>query len=127
MSSSEEDEYQEPINFVQIEHAIRETSNRIARGVRICSERYQAFQTAERAYDAAYARAYLNADGPAHERKYRAELATQSEREARDVAEASHKYSERQSKALESQLRALQSLGAGLRQQFAVAGIGEGA
>lgn len=65
MSSSEEDEYQEPINFVQIEHAIRETSNRIARGVRICSERYQAFQTAERAYDAAYARAYLNADGPA--------------------------------------------------------------
>jgi hypothetical protein len=69
------------LNPVDIETAIRSCSNRIAASVRECSGRYNAFLEADRALDQAFAHAYLNADGPAHERKYAAELATAAERE----------------------------------------------
>jgi len=47
------------------------------------------------------------------------------EREARDVAEAAFKYADRRAKALELELRALQSIGASVRSMYAVAGRGE--
>lgn len=118
-------DYQVPITPVAIEQAIRTVSNRIASSVRECSERYDRFLKADREYDVAYARAYLEYDGPAHAKKYAAEIKTESERAARDVADTSYRYADRLAKALEAQLRAYQSLGASLRQQYAVAGIGE--
>lgn len=113
------------VNPVAVEDAIREVANRIAKGVMVCDERYRAFLEAERAYDVAFARAYLNYPGPAHERKYAAELATVQERTARDVADAAYRYADRQAKALESELRALQSVGASMRAMFGAAGVGE--
>lgn len=115
----------DPINPVQIETAIRETANRIAKGVRVCDERYLTFLTAAHALDVAYAHAYLGHDGPAHEKRYVAELATQSERAARDVADAAYRYADRQAKALDLELRAWQSIGASIRVQYTVAGRGE--
>lgn len=113
------------INPVDVETNIRSTSERIARGVAVCDQRYRAFLDADRLYDAAYARAYMDHDGPAHERKYGAELATQTQRQARDTADAVYRYADRQAKALEAELRAWQSVGASVRAMYAVAGVGE--
>lgn len=113
------------INPVDVEKAIREVSERIAKGVKICDEHYRRFLDADRAYDAAFAKAYLEHQGPAHEKKHGAELATAQQRQARDVADAAYRYVERQARALDSELRALQSVGASVRAMYSVAGVGE--
>ena len=117
----------EVMNPVAVEQAIRGIANRIAAGVKVCSERYETFLTADRDYDRAFAGAYLAHDGAAHERKYAAELATHKQRETRDVADAAYRYADRQHRALQDELRAYQSVGASIRQMYAVAGRGEGA
>ena len=116
----------EDFSPVAVEGAIRECSNRIAKGVAVCAERQSALLRAEHAYDLAFARAYLAAaDQPAHARKYIAELATAEERSARDVAEVAYRHAERQAKALDAELRSWQSIGASIRSQWGVAGVGE--
>lgn len=115
------------ISPVQVETAIREVANRMAEGVKICSDRYAAFLDADHRFDVAYARAYMQHDGPAHEKKYAAVLATRGERDARDAADVAYRHADRRAKALESELRSLQSVGASLRVQYGVAGRGEGA
>lgn len=112
-------------NPVTVEGGIREAADRISKGVAVCAERYKAFLQADANYDRAFARAYLQADGPAHERKYAAELATEAERDARDVADAAYRHADRQAKAIEAELRALQSVGASIRAAYQVAGAGE--
>jgi hypothetical protein len=115
-----------PVNPVDIEHAIRNVTERMAKGVAVCDERYRVFLDADRAYDRAYALAYLNRSGdPAHERRYHAEAETQAEREARDVADAAYRHADRLARALENELRAWQSVGASVRAMYAVAGTGE--
>jgi hypothetical protein len=114
------------LNPVDIERAIRTCSDRIAASVKVCSERYSAYLTADADYDRAYARAYLAADGPQTEKKHVAELATEKERTARDTTDAAYRYADRQAKALENELRAWQSLGASVRSMYAVAGVGVG-
>ena len=110
---------------VEVENAIREVANRIANSVKICSERYRLFLDADRVYEQAFAHAYLDYDGPAHEKKYGAEVSTAAEREARDVADAAYRYADRLSRALQDELRAYQSVGASVRAQYSVAGRGE--
>lgn len=109
----------------QIEQLIRDVANRIGKGVRVCSERYESYLTADREYDRAYANAYLAAEGAEHLRKQTAVLNTMAERQNRDVCDAAFRYADRQARALEAELRAWQSVGASLRQQYAVAGRGE--
>lgn len=115
------------LNPVNIEQRIRDISARIANSAGVCNERYTAFLDADRDYDQAFARAYMAHEGPAHEKKYHSELATETERAARDLADAAYKYADRLAKALESELRAYQSIGASVRAMFGVAGRGEGA
>lgn len=111
---------------VHAEQAIRECSARIGRGVAVCAERYEAYLRAEHEYDVVFARAYLGAtDRPAHERKYLAEVATASERAARDVADAAYRHAGRQARALDAELRAMQSVAASIRVAYQVAGVGE--
>lgn len=114
-----------PTSPESVEQAIRETSNRIAEGVRICSDRYEVFLAADREYDRLYAHAYLAADGPAHSKRWEAEIATTEAREARDVADASYRYADRTARALDAELRAWQSVGASVRSMYATAGRGE--
>ncbi|MFD4444647.1 hypothetical protein ACFWPK_33200 [Nocardia sp. NPDC058519] len=114
-------------NPVAIEGAIRDCANRIAKGVGVCDTRYSEFLTADRAYDQAFARAYMQHDGPAHEKRYGAELATEQERTARDVADAAYRHADRLAKALTEELRSWQSVSASVRAMYAVAGRGEGA
>lgn len=113
------------MNPVNVEQRIRDISARIANSASVCNERFIAFTTADREYDQAFAGAYMAHEGPAHEKKYAAELATLPQREARDVTDAAYKYADRLAKALESELRAYQSIGASVRAMFGVAGRGE--
>lgn len=112
-------------NPQQVEEAIRRCSDRIAKSVKVCGKAYDEYTTAAREYDQAYAHAYLNASGPAHEKRYRAEIATLEERTKRDIADAAYKYAERTSKAVIEELRAWQSVGASVRAMYQVAGRGE--
>ena len=110
-----------------VEEAIRNCANRIAKGVSIAGNSYADYLAADHDYDRAFARSYIEAGGPAHERKYIAELATDEERTARDVADAAYRYADRTARAVETELRAWQSVGASVRQAYGVAGRGEGA
>lgn len=112
-------------NPVLVESAIRDCANRIAKGVQVCSERYAAWLDADRFYDRAYAQAYLEAEGPAHEKKYRAELATEQERAERDVADVAYRHADRRARALEAELRGLQSVNKSVVSMFGAAGRGE--
>lgn len=112
-------------NPATIEAAIRACSDRISKGVKVCDERYRAYLEADHLYDIAVAHAHLEHDGPAYLKKHAAELATVRERKARDAADAAYRYADRQAKALQDELRALQSVGASVRAMFQVAGVGE--
>lgn len=112
----------EIFNPVSIEARIGQISNQISQGVSICDERYRAFLDADREYDAAYARAFLNHRGPQTEKRYAAEAATLEERRNRDVADAAYRYADRMARALENELRAYQSIGASVRAAYNVAG-----
>lgn len=114
-------------NPVEIEKLIHDVSNKIAQGVNLSDDAYKKFLDADRAYDAAFARAYLGYDGAAHAKKYAAELETTDMREKRDVADAAYRYTDRRTKAYQDELRSLQSIGASVRQAYATAGRGEGA
>lgn len=111
---------------VDVEEAIRGAANDIARGVVIVSNAEAKAREAVRIYDRAYAAAYLAAEGPAHEKRYRAELATAAERDAMDVAELAFRHAERTARSLEAKLRAFQSVGASIRTMFSgqMSGVG---
>ena len=117
----------QPLNPVQIEQHILELTNRISKGIRVYSERYADFLEKDREFDRAYAHAYLKAEGSIKDKEKKAALKTIEEREARDVADIAYKQSDKLLRALDSELRAWQSIGASVRQQYAVAGRGEGA
>jgi hypothetical protein len=106
------------INPVAVEQSIHELIDRIARGIPIVSNAEARAREAVRRYDVALAEAYLRHDGPAHEKKYAATIATQRVRAEADVAELAYRHAERTSKSLEAQLRAWQSIGASVREMY---------
>lgn len=115
-------------NPVQVEDAIRDCANRIAKNVDVVGAAYEAFLHADREYDLEFAKAYLNSAGrPANERRYYAERQTSSLRETRDIADAAYQLARNRSRAAELELSAFQSIGSSIRAQYGVAGRGEGA
>lgn len=112
----------EVLSPVQVEASIRETAQRIANGVRVVSDRHREFLHADHALDVAFARAYLAAEGPAHAKRYEAELATVAEREGRDEADAAYQYATRQWRALQAELDAYRSIGASVRTAYQTGG-----
>lgn len=113
----------EPLNPVQVESIIREAAKRISDGVKVVSERYAKLLTSQHVLDVEVAKAYLEAGGPAHERKYKAELATVQERSDRDDADVAYRYAEKQWRALTAELDAYRSIGASVRQAYSTAGV----
>lgn len=109
-------------NPVFIESALAQTANEIADSVIACDEAYRAYLEADRAFDNAYAHAYLDASGAVNTKKYKAQRDTMELREARDIADAAWRYADRRAKALELQLRSWQSVGASVRSMYSVAG-----
>jgi hypothetical protein len=113
------------INPVQVEHQIMDVLNRISAGIGARSDAYEAWLEADADYDKAHAIAYTTAVGPAHKLKALAELATMPERRARDQADAVYKRAERNAKALETELSALQSILKSILASYGAAGVGE--
>jgi hypothetical protein len=107
------------LNPVDIEKTIQDISRRIHQGVPIVSNAETKAREATHALDLAIARAYMAHEGPAHEKKYAAVIATEKERSAADEAEVAFRYAERTARALESELRAQQSIGASIRSMYA--------
>lgn len=112
-------------NPAKVEAAIHECSDRIAKGVMKADKAYRLFLEADQAYDLAFAHAYLDAPGPAHAKKYEAEIQTEPSRKKRDEADAAYKLMDRNMKAIQSELDALRSIGTSVRQAYAIAGRGE--
>jgi hypothetical protein len=108
----------EVLNPVDIERAIRKVAERIHEGVKVVTNAEAKAREADRLHEVAVAQAYLSHEGPAHEKKYAAVLATQAEREALDLAEVEFKYADRTARALVEELRALQSVGASVRAMY---------
>lgn len=112
----------EVLNPVDIEREISAVANDIARGVPVVSNAEAKAREARRAYDVAFAHAYLDYQGPAHAKKYAATIATEKELEAADVAEVAFKHAERTARALTEKLRAYQSIGASVRAMYQTPG-----
>ena len=115
----------EVLNPVDVEHRIQEVSNRIARGVSVITSAEREAREKRRAFDLAFAYAYKRAEGPAHERKYGAEIEAMPHREAADIAEIAFKHAERTAKALEKELFAWQSINGNIRAMYGAAGVGQ--
>lgn len=114
-----------PLNPEDIEQKIRHVADSITRGVHhVTAAHTEAARTAH-AYDLAFARAYMSYDGPAHAKRYAAEVATEGERQARDMAEVAYNHAKRLAAALTEELRAYQSVGASIREVYRNAGRGE--
>ena len=111
------------LNPVDVETKIQEISNRIAAGVQVITGAEREARAKRRAFDLAFAHAYKRADGPAHERKYTAEIDAMPHREAADVAEIAFKHAERTAKALEKELFAWQSINGNIRAMYNAAGV----
>lgn len=107
------------LNPVDLETKIQEISRRIHEGVKVVTAAERDARERRRFYDLAYAKAYMAHDGPAHERKHAAEIATTEQRAHVDVAEVAFRHAERTARALENELRATQSIGASIRAMYA--------
>jgi len=110
------------LNPVDAEHNIQNVANRIAKGVTVITNAESDARAKRRAFDLAFAHAYKNADGPAHERKYTAEIVAMPHREAAEIAELTFKHAERTGKALERELFAWQSILNSVRAMYNTAG-----
>lgn len=116
-----------PLNPVEVEQAIFDISNEIARGVSIVSEREATYLEAKRIFDRAEAHAVLKAKGTVQEKKAQVELEVIAERDALDAAYIAFRFADKRAKALNLQLDAIRSIGASVRSMYQVAGRGEGA
>lgn len=112
-------------NPVSVEKALQECSNEIVSSVPKSTDAYAEYLRADRDYDLAFAKAYMAYQGPAHAKKYAAEIATSEERVARDAAEVAYRYFDKLGKALEKKLDFLRSVGVSVRQAYQEAGRGE--
>jgi hypothetical protein len=112
-------------NPVSVEKAIIGVVDEIVSGIRKASDAYTQVLSTNHEYDLAFARSYMKYDGPAHAKRYAAEISTEQERTSRDAADVAYRYIERSNKALEKKLDALRSIGVSVRQAYAEAGKGE--
>lgn len=112
-------------NPVSVEKAILEAVDGIVDGIRKASTAYETYLKANHAYEYAFAKAYMAYDGPAHAKRYAAEIGTETERIDRDAADVAYRYVERTNRALERKLDALRSIGVSVRQAYQEAGRGQ--
>lgn len=108
-----------------VEKALWETSEEVNRSPYAVNDAYVEMLRTAREYDHAVELAYLNATGPAHERKYRALSECHELREAKDVADAAYRLVASQAAALKVKVETLRSIGTSVRQAYENAGRGE--
>ncbi|MBY0795023.1 hypothetical protein [Corynebacterium parakroppenstedtii] len=111
-----------PLNPVQIEQQISEAVTQISRSIRPVSEAYNTWQKAELDFKAAFARVFLDADGPMEERKQRAVAGTVDEALAARVAEGEYKRLLDFQRSFRDQLSVLQSVQKSVNAAYQAAG-----
>ena len=114
------------LNPQDVERLLAQLANRIARGVPIVSKAHEDYLNAKRAYDLAYARAFLDAGGAQGAKRYAATIATEAERTAMDQAEIVYKRALSNADAIESAMSGVQSIGASVRMMFQGQASGHG-
>ena len=72
-----------------------------------------------------YALAYARSEGPAHARRYEADIASMPHRKAAEDAEIVFRHAERTARALEKELVAWQSINSNIRSIWGAAGVGQ--
>lgn len=107
------------LNPADLEKHIQEIARRIHEGVKVVTAAERDAREKRRVYDHAFAVAYMQHDGPAHEKKYAAEVSATGLRAAAEDAEVVFRHAERTARALENELRATQSIGASIRSMYA--------
>ena len=112
-------------NPASVEKQLWETTEEISRNVLAADEAYREMKRTERVYAHSFEVAYLDAFGPAHEKKYRAGLATAEQLEFKDIAEAAYRLVAAQGAALKVKVEVLRSIGTSVRQAYENAGRGE--
>lgn len=102
----------EDLNPVMVETRIQELVQTLSDSLKEWRKLYRAHKEAEREFDAAFARAKIavSADVPYNDRGQHATLATQKEREAKDLADEAFKYAEHRLDGVKKALSAWQSL-----------------
>lgn len=115
----------EVLNPVVVEQAIREAVNEVAKGVGEFTRTLEAYRTAERAFDLAWAQEYMRVSGPVEERKQACVIRTAEQKQALDVAEVAFKYCDKRLRAAESRLSAYQTLSKSVQAMYGAAGRGE--
>lgn len=113
------------LNPVDVETKIQEVSGRIAKGVQVVTQAEREARRLRRAFDLAYAYAYKKHDGPAHEKRYAADIESMPHREDAENAEIALHHAERTAKALEKELFAWQSINGNIRAMYGAAGVGQ--
>ena len=113
------------LNPVDVEQKIQEVSGRIAKGVQVVTQAEREARRLRRASDLAYAFAYKAHDGPAHEKRYAADIASMPHREEAENAEIALHHAERTARALEKELFAWQSINGNIRAMYGAAGVGQ--
>lgn len=105
----------QPETLMGLEVEMRNIIDWITKAVTATHEAYTVKLAAEQAYRVAYARAYVTAAGPQTEKRYAADLATCEEANARDVADAAHRYAADKARALKDRLDAVRSINSTIR------------
>lgn len=112
-------------NPADVERAIVETKNRIARGVTIISEAEKNAKQARTTFDYEYALAYGRAEGPETARKHLATAATIELRRTAEALELAFRHAVRQGEALDRELFAWQSILKSVTAMYGAAGVGQ--
>jgi hypothetical protein len=115
-----------PLNPVDAERAVWKFGQDLARGIQIVTAAEKDAVDTQRAYDRAKAHAQLAADGKnVADREAQVELATEDERDARDIAALAFADAKRKMKMLETRSSGAQSILKSLMQAYSMAGTGE--
>jgi hypothetical protein len=112
-------------NPASCEAKIEEISDRISRGVRVVTAAEREAKAKRREFDLAFALAYQRSEGPAHARRYEADIASMPHRKAAEDAEIVFRHAERTARALEKELVAWQSINSNIRSIWGAAGVGQ--
>jgi hypothetical protein len=99
----------EVINPVDLERAISEVTDRIAKGVKVITGAERKASALRRDYDLARALAYVGAEGSIKDKEAASVIETIGERRAAEDAEAEYKHALRTAAACEKQLSGLQA------------------
>lgn len=108
----------EPLNPVDLEQKILEVKNRVHAGIKVFSQKLDAYLDAQTECEHAESVAFLDHDGPQTEKRHAARVAIYDLRKAMNQAKVEFQYTEKKLDALVSELFALLNLNKGVRAAY---------